>query len=100
METAKSSVATVPVSVVSGSLGEGELAPSRSLSLSLPLLLQEEEEEEVSEVAEPGEDESDVEEANLAVGEGGEPATEVPFLNRRGRKGKEISLFNLDSFFP
>ena len=52
----------------------------------------------MSEVAEPGEDESDVEEANLAVGEGGEPATEVPFLNRR--KKKKISLFNLDSFFP
>ena len=90
METAKSSVATVPVSVVSGSLGEGELAPhpSRSLSLSLPLL-QEEEEEEVIEVAEPGDEDSDVEEANLAVGEGGEPATEVPFLNRRGRKKKK-----------
>lgn len=41
-------------------------------------------------MAEPGEDESDVEEANLDVGEGGEPATEVPFLKRRRRRrGKE-----------
>lgn len=58
------------------SAGAGELAPSRSLSLSLPLL----HEALVSEMAEPGEDDKDVEEANLPGELGGDPAT-VPFLN-------------------
>lgn len=59
------------------SLGAGEVAPSRSLSLSLPLL----HDALVSEMAEPGEDDKDVDEANLPGEPGGDPAT-VPFLNK------------------
>ena len=60
---------SAPVGMVS--VGGGELAPSRSLSLSLPLLLLE---VLVNEMADPGEDDNEVDEANLAVGDGGEPA--------------------------
>ncbi len=90
-----STVARALPASLSVSLGAGELAPSRSLSLSLPLLLQ-----EASEVAEPGEEDREVEEANLAVGEGGEPATEVPvFLKWKKKKNKIRVQTSLVSHF-
>lgn len=67
--------------------GAGELAPpSPSLSLSLPEELLEDE-ELVSEVAEPGEEDNELEEViNLPVGEGGDPDDDrEPFLYGQDR---------------
>lgn len=74
--SAKAVTSIVEVLPVTVSAGAGELAPSRSLSLSLPLL----QEALVREMAEPGEDDKEVDEANLVGEFGGDPAT-VPFLN-------------------